>query len=110
MFEFVAETVPLVDHLDHDDGVRNEELLDEAGSLDLRMSHQEHDHDLYLIDEREKVEELGDVVQHRIEDPVSSPVSKLGVVGLLAAELSQKKQCFVGRVQEVAEDVHSDEE
>ena len=62
MFKFVAETIPLVDHLNHDDGVRYEELLNEAGSLDLRMSHQEHDHDLYLIDEWEKVEELGDVV------------------------------------------------
>ena len=64
MFEFVAETIPLIDHLNHDDGVRDEELLNEAGSLDLRMRHQEHDHDLYLIDEREKVEQLCDVVQH----------------------------------------------
>ena len=62
VFKFVAETVPLVDHLDHDDGVSDEELLDEAGSLDLRMRHQEHDHDLYLIDEREKVKELSDVM------------------------------------------------
>ena len=62
VFKFVAETIPLVDHLNHDDGVSYEELLNEAGSLDLRMSHQEHDHDLYLIDEWEKVEELGDVV------------------------------------------------
>ena len=64
MFKFVAETISLVDHLNHDDRIRDQELLNEAGSLDLRMSHQEHDHDLYLIDEREKVEQLCDVVQH----------------------------------------------
>ena len=37
-------------------------------------------------------------------------MSKLGVIGLLSAELCKEKQRFVSWVEEVAKDVHSDEE
>ncbi len=62
MFQFVSKSVALVDYLDHNDGIGDEELLDQACCFDFRVRHQKHYHDLYLIHEWEKVKQFGNVV------------------------------------------------
>ena len=39
MFKLVSQTVPLIYYLDHNDGVSDEELLDETCGFDLWMCH-----------------------------------------------------------------------
>eukprot|EP00353_Schmidingerella_taraikaensis_P008038 CAMPEP_0185585142 /NCGR_PEP_ID=MMETSP0434-20130131/36731_1 /TAXON_ID=626734 ORGANISM="Favella taraikaensis, Strain Fe Narragansett Bay" /NCGR_SAMPLE_ID=MMETSP0434 /ASSEMBLY_ACC=CAM_ASM_000379 /LENGTH=135 /DNA_ID=CAMNT_0028205293 /DNA_START=103 /DNA_END=509 /DNA_ORIENTATION=- len=63
VLELVPQAVPLVDHLDHDDWVRHEELLDQARGFHLRVRHQKHNHDFDFINEWEEVEQLSDVVE-----------------------------------------------
>lgn len=110
MLQLVPQPVPLIDDLDHDNRIGYKELLDKARRLDLWVSHQQDDHDFDLIDEWEEVEELGDVVQHGVKNPVSRPMRELRIVYLFSARLCEEKQRLVGRVQEVTEDVDGDEQ
>ena len=51
------------------------------------MRHKENNHHFDLVDEREEVEQSCDVVENRVEDPISGPMCELCVVGLFASEL-----------------------
>ena len=110
MLKFVSKAVPLIDHLDHNDRISHEELLNQAGSLDFGMGHEKHNHDLYLVDEGEKVQEFGYIVQDRVKYPVRGPMGELCVVDLFAARLGQEEERLVRRVKQVAEDVDRDEQ
>ena len=62
MLKFVSETISLINHLDHDDRIGDQKLLDQGRCLDFWMSHEKDDHDLDFVDEWEEVEKLCDVV------------------------------------------------
>lgn len=91
IFKFLAETIALIDNLDHDDRVSDKELLDQTGSFYFGMGHQQHDHYLDLIYEWEEVKDPGCVVQHWVKYPVCSPMGELRIVGLLSTVLGEEE-------------------
>ena len=62
MLKFVSKAVPLIDHLNHNDRVSHEKLLNQAGSLNLGVGHEKHNHNFNFVDEWEKIQEFGNVV------------------------------------------------
>ena len=58
LVQWVSESVPDVDELDHDDGVCDEKLLDQRGCFDFGMGHQKDQNDFELIHEWEEIEQL----------------------------------------------------
>ena len=83
MLQLVPQAIPLIDYLDHDDRIRDEELLDQAGCLDLGMRHEQNNHDFDFVNEGEKVQKFGYVVQHRVKNPVGRPMRELCMINFL---------------------------
>ena len=69
------------------------------------MRHQKNYDHSYLVCERKEIQQLRGCIKHRVEDPICSPDRKLGVVGLVAAKLSQVEKCLIGWVQQVTEQI-----